>query len=136
MSRGLFDQERRAERQEAAQLEDRGVLQTHAPVRRAPRNEVGLVGAVDADHASTGPVRQPGRVRSRAESEGAVDPAEALELLADPEAAARRGSPALANADARLEDLLPPLVESGGELPAVDHQLRAHDLELGERLAW
>ena len=63
----------RADRHQPGQAADRPVPHAYAPVRRAPRHELGLVRAVDADHASARPIGEGGRVGARAERPRPVD---------------------------------------------------------------
>ena len=102
---------------------DVGVPQSHAAVGRAARDQPGLVGAVDADDAAAGPLRQ-ARVRARADRPRPVErvAAQVVDLLADVEAPERRRRPRRADADARAPDHPAVAPQDGAQAPAVDLQ--------------
>ena len=69
---GSVDSHRRPDRHETAERQHVRVAQPDAPVRDAARQEIGPVGAVDADEAAGRPVRRVGRPRAGPERNGAV----------------------------------------------------------------
>ena len=97
-------------------------------------DQVGLVGAVDADDAAPGPAGEAG-VGAGAKRLGPVGPARVRDRdpLADPEAACRRGGARLPDSDRGPPYSPAGVVEGGAEVPAVHDQASPNEMQGAKR---
>ena len=102
-----------------------------------PGQQVGPVGAVNADEAPARPVGQRRRTCARAERDRAVErAAEAREAVADVELAGWGWRPRGAEADRDAEHPSAVAQERGGQAPPVHYEPRGHGAVAAERRPW
>ena len=120
------DRHRRADRHQPREPDDVGVAQADAAVRDAAGDQLGLVGAVDADEAAGRPVGQHGRAGARPERDRAVERA----ARSGTARRGRRTAPAGvgraggADGDRRAEDGSPSRSQRRPQALAVDDEVR------------